>query len=212
MGHVVLLGDSIFDNARYVPGGPDVVHQLRAALPPGWRATLLAVDGAVTKEVLRQLAKLPADATHLVVSAGGNDALDSSSLVKRTCPAYEAFVEMAEIRERFRRDYREMLRTAAATGKPVAVCTVYDAIPVLSRPEAAGLAVFNDAIVREAVAAGVPVLDLRQVCDEAADYSPLSPIEPSHGGGAKIAGAVAHLVTTHDFAAPGTAVYGRRES
>ncbi len=34
-GHVVLLGDSIFDNGVYVPGGPDVVTQLRAELPPG---------------------------------------------------------------------------------------------------------------------------------------------------------------------------------
>src|SRR5690349_5483722 len=31
--HVVLLGDSIFDNAAYVGGGPDVITQLRAALP-----------------------------------------------------------------------------------------------------------------------------------------------------------------------------------
>lgn len=30
-GHVVLLGDSIFDNAAYVRGGPDVVAQLADA-------------------------------------------------------------------------------------------------------------------------------------------------------------------------------------
>jgi len=29
MNHIVLLGDSIFDNAAYVAGGPDVVRQLR---------------------------------------------------------------------------------------------------------------------------------------------------------------------------------------
>lgn len=33
MSHVVLLGDSIFDNAAYVAGGPDVIHQLRERLP-----------------------------------------------------------------------------------------------------------------------------------------------------------------------------------
>jgi hypothetical protein len=47
-GHIVLLGDSIFDNGAYVSGGPDVVAQLRSRLPQGWEATLLAVDGAVT--------------------------------------------------------------------------------------------------------------------------------------------------------------------
>lgn len=53
MRHVVLLGDSIFDNARYVPDRPPVIEQLQKALPPGWRASLLAVDGAVTEDVAR---------------------------------------------------------------------------------------------------------------------------------------------------------------
>jgi hypothetical protein len=43
MSHVVLLGDSIFDNARYVPGRPAVIEQVRQALPRHWQATLLAI-------------------------------------------------------------------------------------------------------------------------------------------------------------------------
>jgi len=82
MGHVVLLGDSIFDNAAYVPGGPAVIDHLTAALPHGWRETLLAVDGAGADDVATQLRSLPADATHLVVSAGGNDALGHSGLFR----------------------------------------------------------------------------------------------------------------------------------
>src|SRR6476659_6170002 len=84
MGHVVLLGDSIFDNARYVPDRPPVIEQLRRSLPVGWRATLLAVDGHVTNDVERQLCRLPADATHLVVSVGGNDALAESGILRET--------------------------------------------------------------------------------------------------------------------------------
>src|SRR4051794_31908129 len=81
--HVALLGDSIFDNAAYVRGGPDVLSQLRAVLPSGARASLLAVDGAVIAGVARQLERLPRDVTHLVVSAGGNDALGHSDLLER---------------------------------------------------------------------------------------------------------------------------------
>src|SRR3954462_4689860 len=74
-GHVVLLGDSVLDNAGYLGGhGPEVVTQLRARLPAGWRATLLARGGSVTLDVPQQLRQLPADASHLVISAGGNDA------------------------------------------------------------------------------------------------------------------------------------------
>src|SRR3954452_23575611 len=45
-GHVVLLGDSIFDNDAYTGSEPDVVQHLRSMLPTGWSATLCAVDGA----------------------------------------------------------------------------------------------------------------------------------------------------------------------
>ena len=54
--HLVLLGDSILDNAAYVPGGrPAVIDQVRSRLPEGWAATLLAVDGSVINDVYRQL-------------------------------------------------------------------------------------------------------------------------------------------------------------
>lgn len=210
MGHVVLLGDSIFDNLRYVPGGPDVVAQLRAALPRGWSATLLAVDGAVAADVPGQLGRLPADATHLVVSAGGNDALGCVGLVGDTThTAAEGFAALAEAQAEFERDYRALLRAVLAAGKPAVVCTVYDSVPDLPPAARTGLSAFNDVIVREAARAGLPVLDLRPVCDRRADYSDLSPIEPSRVGGAKIAEAVARVVAVHDFGRAETVMYGR---
>ena len=45
VAHVILLGDSIFDNATYAVGAPDVVRQVRQRLPQGSKATLAAVDG-----------------------------------------------------------------------------------------------------------------------------------------------------------------------
>ncbi|MFL5337793.1 MAG: hypothetical protein ACJ8H8_32670, partial [Geminicoccaceae bacterium] len=42
-GHVVLLGDSVLDNAGYLRGaGPDLLAQLRTRLTQGWQATRLA--------------------------------------------------------------------------------------------------------------------------------------------------------------------------
>lgn len=68
MPHAVLLGDSVFDNRAYFPGGLHIVEQLRGKLPRGWWVTLLARDGAVTTGVLKQLLALPEDASHLVIS------------------------------------------------------------------------------------------------------------------------------------------------
>jgi lysophospholipase L1-like esterase len=208
MGHIVLLGDSIFDNARYVPGNPSLVEQARKFLLHGWRATLLAVDGHVTEDVSRQLARLPVDATHLFVSAGGNDALGESSLLNEpACTVGEALLILHEMRTRFRDAYREMLRNLAAASRPTVLCTIYDAIPGLGEAERTALASFNEIILRLAFAAGLPVIDLRLVCGERTDYSHISPIEPSATGGAKIARLIAEAATTHEFEMRRSVIY-----
>jgi hypothetical protein len=208
--HVVLLGDSIFDNESYVPGGAPVIEQLRRKLPRGARATLLAVDGAVTSGVARQLARLPADATHLVVSVGGNDGLRHIGLIEDgRYSAPEGFRWLADAQREFRRDYQEMLKAVLSAGKPAAVCTVYDAVPGLVAPAVTALSVFNDVILREAFRSGLPVLDLRMVCTEPGDYSAMSPIEPSEAGGLKIVSGIAAILTAHDFKRGQSVVYGR---
>ena len=58
MGHVCLLGDSIFDNAAYVGREPPVIEHLRRALPTGWCASLEAVDGDSANDVRGQLGRL----------------------------------------------------------------------------------------------------------------------------------------------------------
>ena len=195
-GHVVLLGDSIFDNAAYVRGGPDVVAQLREALPDGWRATLAAVDGAVITGVSRQLARVPPDATHLVVSAGGNDALGHSDLLDRPArSSAQVLGWLADAVEAFEARYGTMLGSVLARGLPTTVCTIYNGNlgPPADRLAAVALAVFDDAIVRVAGEHGVPVIELRRVCTEAGDYA--NPIEPSVQGGRKIACALAEALT-----------------
>lgn len=195
MAHIVLLGDSIFDNACYVPGEPDVLAQLRAELPPDWRASLLAGDGSVASDVAVQLARLPADATHLAVSAGGNDALGASDLLHaRVGTVAESLTALAEAQAGFALSYARMLEAVLATGLPAAVCTIYDTPGWAPDHRAirAALALFNDVITRLAFASGAALIDLRLICDADEDYA--NPIEPSAKGGAKIASAIARFV------------------
>jgi len=194
--HVVLLGDSIFDNRAYVgKGDPDVVAQVREELPGGWNATLLAIDGDVTSGVARQLRSLPRDATHLVVSVGGNDALGFAHLLQMgSTSVAESLILLGNAQDQFETNYRSMIGTVAATGLPVGVCTIYDTPPSEpgQRVIKSALALFNDCITRAAFARGISVIDLRLVCDEDADYA--NPIEPSAHGGSKIARAIAAFV------------------
>jgi hypothetical protein len=197
-GHVVLLGDSIFDNAAYVPGGPAVIEHLRRMLPAGWEATLLAIDGATIASVERQLRRLPKSATHLVLSVGGNDALGYAGFLL-TEPAdsfASALAGIARIRDEFAREYRAMLDDVRSVGLPLAVCTIYDSIPGMGPAELAGVSIFNDVITRHAIVAGATLLDLRLISNESTDYAAVSPIEPSASGGGKIARAI-HAALFH---------------
>lgn len=195
MPHLVLLGDSIFDNRVYVAPDADVADQLRARLDPRWKVTLLAVDGDVTADVrTRQLASVPRDADMLVISVGGNDALRHSSiLADRVATVGEGVARLAAAQSAFADDYARMIDAAVGLGRMTAVCTIYDAnYPDPQRGiVVAALAVFNDVIARAAFSRGLPLIDLRLICTDPADYA--NPIEPSAAGGDKIARAIAAL-------------------
>ncbi len=75
MPHIVLLGDPVFDNISYTQGAPDVVAQLCATLPEGWHASLSAIDGSTASDIEPHLVSISSEATHLVLSVGGNNAL-----------------------------------------------------------------------------------------------------------------------------------------
>ena len=196
MAHIVLLGDSVFDNAPYVARGEEVVEHLRRRLPAGWEATLLARDGAVLSGVPEQVRRVPAGATHLAVSAGGNDALGQTGVfAERAGTVAEALLRLAAIRREFEHRYRVMLDEVLALGLPTSVCTIYDVRfpdPDLREVAWTALALLNDVITREAARRGLPILDLRVLFDEDADFA--NPIEPSAQGSAKLARGVLGIV------------------
>ena len=208
MNHVVLLGDSIFDNAAYVHGSPDVITHLNSILPLDWKASLLAVDGSISTDVIGQIRKIPESATHLVVSAGGDDGLSRADILQRPATSVASAVEqLAAIRAEFQDKYRRMLNSLLALKKPLAVCTVYDPNfpdPVMQRLTTTALNIFNDCILREAITYGLPVVDLRFICTQPEDYD--YEIEPGFAGGRKIAEAILRLVQHHDFSGGRTVV------
>ena len=104
------------------------------------------------------------------------------------------------MRDSFADRYRAMLDGIVAHGLPTAICTIYGGAltdPVQRRLGGTALCVLNDVITREAADRGLPLLDLRLIFSEDADYA--NPIEPSAQGGRKFAGAIAALLAEHDF-------------
>ncbi len=208
MKHLALLGDSIIDNGLYTGGAPAVLEQVRLAMTSEWQVTQLAEDGHTTANIAGQLARLPQEVTHIVVSVGGNDALRCEPKLASPAGTVErGLVVLAQIRQEFLLNYETMARRLLASGKPALLCSIYDSIPGLRDELKAALCLFNDVIVRVAVKHGLPVLDLRCVFTAPTDYSAASPIEPSAEGGAKLAQRVAAIMTEHDFTLRRCVVY-----
>ena len=209
MNHIVLLGDSVFDNKAYLNGGLDVITHIRRQIPAEWKASLRAIDGSVVENVRKQTFDLPDDATHLIISVGGNDAILSADILQqKAVSSAEVLDKLADIANEFEYRYSEMLQTVLRLKKSTAVCTIY--YPRIPEPftqkiAVAALTIFNDAIIRQAFQAGVPLIDLRLVCNEDSDYA--NEIEPSEKGGGKIAKAILRLVNEHNFESHRTEVF-----
>jgi hypothetical protein len=193
--HIVLLGDSIFDNKSYTQGAPDVVSHLATLLPASWQSTLLAIDGTTTTDVSPQFARVPADASHVVMSLGGNDAILNSDLLNLPLTSSsEMLLVCGERIARFERDYRCAIETLIRLNRDTTVCTIYngDLHPSEAKAARIALSLFNDVILRVAVEHALKVIDLRFICASPSDYA--NAIEPSGTGGHKIATAIARAV------------------
>jgi hypothetical protein len=209
MAHIVLLGDSIFDNGRYTSSGNDVISQVRQFLPLSWQATLLAIDGATTEHIPEQLMRMPPSASHLVLSVGGNDAIQNMALLHMPATsASDVLLEMARISHTFEGEYRSVIKACRQVALPLTVCTIYNGNFVdedLKQKVSIALMAFNDVILRTGIEFGLAMIDLRSVCSAPSDYA--NSIEPSSVGGAKIAPAIVNSMVSEPAPNTGARVF-----
>lgn len=191
---IVLLGDSIIDNGVYVQSGePDIARQLQDLLPRDL-VTKRAVDGALCADVARaQIAGLEPDGC-IILSIGGNDALQHIDLLDEVfeTTSRTVLVRLWSIREQFRAEYASLLAQLAHGRRRVLVLTIYNPAFRHYGMEAedqqaaeTAVAIMNDVIQQEARRRAFDVLEIRTLFDCKADYA--NPIEPSAIGGAKLA-------------------------
>ncbi len=208
MVRIALLGDSIFDNKAYVGTAPDVIGHLRH-MSPKWEFDLHAVDGNFAGQVLDQVKNIENGVSYLVVSAGGNDAINNADILQLDVSSSAVVLaSLADRATRFADDYLRMLSAVAETGKPFAISTVYyPNFPdvYLQKITKAALASFNDVIISLGAQFRVPILDLRLVCTEPSDYA--NEIEPSGTGGRKIANAIIRMLERRQSGEQGCVVH-----
>ena len=163
----------------------------------------------MVENVSGQLLKSPPDATHFVISVGGNNAIMNADVLGlKVSSAAEVFNNLSDRISTFEFHYREMLKTVLSRNLPTTVCTIYYPNfpePNFQKLSTTALSSFNDVIIKQAISFGIPLLDLRLICNEKDDYA--NEIEPSSKGGRKIAAKILQVINNHDFAIKQTRVY-----
>jgi lysophospholipase L1-like esterase len=193
--HLALLGDSVFDSRAYLPGAPNAAERVRQAADPlrPIRTSLMAVSGSRLRDLPRQVARTPDDATHLVVSIGGNDVLDLGARLRQGAGGWLERMRSAEpLLAEFRERYAAACEAVAALSMQTAVCALYQ--PPVSDPMLRMLAsavsdVVNKVVTDEARDRGFDVIDLRKICRAPEDF--YDPIHPSARAADKIAKVIA---------------------
>jgi lysophospholipase L1-like esterase len=193
---LVLLGDSILDNAPYTLPAPDTTAHLSGLLGSDWAIQRLAQDGARMRDLRSQVGGLTARPTHAVLSIGGNDAAEHIGVLERRGTSAAALLEeLLAIAEEFGRRYEAAAREVAERADRTVLCTIYEVRlepPLFARLARVPLALLNDRIIAIGARLGLDVLELRSICTEAADF--VQQIEPSARGALKIAQAIAAVV------------------
>ena len=205
--HVVLLGDSVFDSRPYLRGMPDMAARLETLLP-GVQVASAAVSGSRIADIAEQLVRKPPDATHLIVSIGGNDLLDAARRLGASAGGVgQSLGRLTGAFSEFRTRYAAVCAQIAKLRTPAALCTIYEPAlgdPFLRQLGSAALHVVNGTIQSEAAKAGLDMVDLRAICREPADF--FDPIHPSARGADKIAAALAGWLQSGAGALRSTAV------
>ncbi len=203
---ILLLGDSIIDNAPYVKfGEPDVTEQVKRLLPDH-EVIRRAVDGSVTADVIKkQVDELKTD-DYIVLSSGGNDALSNIEILDNTekVTSRQLLNVLWNIRSSFSSKYGPLLEKLSGDQRNVLVLTIYNPAFASNGMEMedqlaaeAGLSGFNDVIQQQALKHGCDILDIRPLFDNPEDYA--NPIEPSMKGGEKIAKEISKWILTQSI-------------
>ena len=220
---ILLLGDSIIDNKSYVLSNElDVTEHLKGLFSDDINTKVEnhAVDGDTMHDLEKgQLGvnKL-SDASHIIVSIGGNDLLQNISFLQTTSELSKVMGKGAmigkwgvkelnpsrnkvfeetyfEIIEPFKKQYETIVANLSNHRANLLLCTVYegdlvdsDEFSDVNNSSKTMVSIFNDIVYRTANKYGADVLELRDIFVRPEDYS--NPIEPSHIGGGKLAKAI----------------------
>mmetsp|Transcript_2740 Transcript_2740/g.4118 ORF Transcript_2740/g.4118 Transcript_2740/m.4118 type:complete len:296 (+) Transcript_2740:37-924(+) len=202
--HIVLLGDSTLDNGRYLnlARGELSVEKLlqKKCMERGWEMTVLAQDGSMLEDVrYRQLPLIPDRATHIVISATGNDLLSLlNQMVVANFTMSSVYQVIGTRLGQLGEEYRNFLKDLKSMGCHLCVCThqhpnfnhiFFKTLAIF------GLGLHNNRIKTISEELDFSVIDIANMLEGKEDFA--NPLEMSTRGGSKLVENIDAFVNDH---------------
>lgn len=211
MSKILLLGDSIIDNQIYLNPTELSTDQAIANVFNKDEVVMEAVDGYVIRDVIEHINQIddPESYDHVILSVGGNDVLYCLNRLDaglnddrpQMQTKLQAIASFSEYLNDFHEQYDELIRHIRYKfiKANITVFTIYEGNlqEVHYQPDVfdfsrVGIAIFNDSILRIAIAHKLHVLELRDIFTNSSFYA--NPIEPSAKGSQQIAERLHHAL------------------
>jgi len=195
--HIVLMGDSILDNAHYLDEQDSVEEILKDTIPNA-HITLLAVDGALTSDIHRQLESIPEKPTSVFLSCGSGEFCDETNDLNEidftSMESVQEFMADKEkfavqrhktkiARSKFRASYASLIDKIAEKCNNIAVFGIYKNVAANKDTPIRSFGLVNEVIMEESARRNIPVINLGALLHKPEDFSTASPIRPSACGG-----------------------------
>lgn len=194
MNKLVLLGDSTIDNKVYVQTEELSVKEHLENLVD-YEVLQIALDGAITDDVINnQIDMIPGDASHILLSVGGNDLLQEIDFLYQDFKytPKRLLETVIGLLSPIAENYETIVKQLSTNRAKLLCATVYEGNLVgsvefdsISDSSKAMVSLLNDSIFRICDEYDLETLDLRNIFVSPEDYA--NPIEPSHIGGKKLA-------------------------
>lgn len=212
--HIILLGDSILDNANYVKFNTIsdlcVTEQFQDTIAKKnleYKVSNLAIDGYTTDDILdnKIINKIPKNATYILLSIGGNDGLMSLNELnnpKMLLP-WNFINLLLQTKNKFKIKYNTILKNINKLHPncKIICMTIYYPIfyhsILLQIISNIGVNIMSNVIINETSKYNIPIIDIRKVFDKWQDYA--NSIEPGIPGGDKIVNNTLNIIDKYNF-------------
>jgi len=187
MQHIILAGDSVFKNDKFVQADFSVADLLGVTIPQQTKISLVANENCTIQDLKQQLCALPGSTSHVFLSCGKCLLHEFASRLQKDISNYGNFLDqLATLKNDYALHYRSLIHLAKDATSHIVSCSLIEDRSIKSPLSILLHSIINEIIFHESAMARISIIDLAKLFNEEIDYCRDLPSQVSEYGGRKL--------------------------